>query len=449
MVTAFAFIFVLGVLVFVHELGHFLVAKACGVGVYTFSLGFGRRVWGVEYKGTDYRLSLVPLGGYVKMVGQSDSLDDDERDAEMPTNANFNNHPLWHRFLIVLAGPVMNIVFAFAVAPMIYWTGIEEENWRSAAPVVGYIEAESAAGSAGLTAGDTIISINGETVASWLDLFVRGQMLQGKTVPVVALHGAHQLTWMQPVSSTEYLPDLLPFKYDMPARVGELMPGGSAANTGLKPGDLITAVDGQPVNQFPALSPLIQAAQGAPVILSVLRDGAPLAVTLTPQQDGERWLIGIARSDDTHIEKYGFSEGLQKGFEKAARLVVFSLDMVVKLCTGQLGMKTLGGPIMIAQAAGNAARQGFEYLLSLMIFISIQLGILNLLPIPVLDGGHLTLFTVEAIIRRPPNEKMVEWLSRGGFALLILLMLVATTNDLIRVFGPTFGHLLEWVQQTF
>lgn len=447
MVTFIAFIFVLGVLVFVHEFGHFAVAKLCGVGVYTFSLGFGRRIWGFEYGGTEYRLSLIPLGGYVKMVGQSDELEEDERDREMPEAANFNNHPLWHRFLIVLAGPVMNILFAYAASPMIYWVGIEEEDWRSAAPVVGYVEEDSVAWNAGLRTGDTITQFDGSEPENWLELFVGSQMRQGQNIAVSAIRAnGSTLNWQQPVAETNYLPDLIPFKYDMPSVAGELQPGGPAEIAGMQPGDKITAVNGIVVTQFPAISPVIQAANGSDIELTLDRKGAALAVTVTPRMEQERWLIGIARSDATHIEKYGFTAGIAKGFNKVNNLIKFSLDMVGRLFTGQLGVKTLGGPIMIAQAAGNAASQGFEYLLSLMIFISIQLGILNLLPIPVLDGGHLTLFTVEAIIRKPPNEKLVEWLSRAGFAFLILLMLVATTNDIVRVFGPTFTKFYGWIQ---
>lgn len=445
MLTIIAFLVVLGVLVFVHEFGHFIVAKMCGVGVYTFSIGYGKRMFGFTHKGTDYRVSMIPLGGYVKLVGQSDTLEPDERDQAADARAHFYKHPLWHRFLIVLAGPVMNLLFAFAVAPVIYWMGIEEERWRTDPPVVGYVLQDSEAWRSGLRAGARIETLAGKPVATWLDVIVDGQLAQGETIEVTASQGGKKLRWQQPVLKSDYLPDQFPFYYPMPARVGDVMAGGAAQKSGLRPGDLILTVDGQPVGQFPEIAPHIQARGGDPVRIEFERGGVTNVVSVEPtyNSEGGRWLIGIGRSDETRLERYGFVDGIRRGAEKAWTLIVFSVDIIGRLFTGNVGMRTLGGPIMIAQAAGSAASQGLEYLISLMLFISIQLGLMNLLPIPVLDGGHLMLFTIEAITRRPPSPKVVEWASRAGFAFLVALMVVATANDLMRVLGP---YLAEWLK---
>ena len=445
MLTVVAFLVVLGVLVFVHELGHFIVAKMCGVGVYTFSIGYGKRMFGFTHQGTDYRVSLIPLGGYVKLVGQSDTLEADERDAQADPTQHFYNHPLWQRFLIVLAGPVMNLIFAFAVAPVIYWMGIEEERWRTDPPEVGYVMQDSAAWKAGLRPGGRIAMLAGKPVETWLDVIVDGQLAQGETVAVTAEQAGKTLSWQQPVDKTDYLPDQFPFYYPMPARVGDVMPGGAAQRSGIRAGDLILSVDGQAVSQFPEIAPHVQARAGQPVQIEFKRGEDRNVVTVEPTYNAEsgRWLLGIGRSDETRLERYGFVDGIRRGAEKAWTLIVFSVDIIGRLFTGNVGVRTLGGPIMIAQAAGSAASQGLEYLISLMLFISIQLGLMNLLPIPVLDGGHLMLFTIEAITRRPPSPKVVEWASRAGFAFLVALMLVATTNDLVRVLGP---YLNEWLK---
>jgi regulator of sigma E protease len=343
---------VLGFLILFHELGHFLVAKRVGVGVLKFSIGFGPKLIGRRLGRTDYVISAIPLGGFVKMVGEDP---DEQVDAEDQKIA-FQQQALWKRMAIVGAGPGANIVFAFLAFSLVF-----------------------------------------------------------------AIYGARVPTDT--------------------AKVGGVIENMPAAAAGLRAGDLVTAVNGTPVSQWEKLSETIRASGGNPITLQVQREGSTLEIQLTPEAKPDRnmfgetlgtaYVIGIERGFDQ--EQVGPLIAVWMGAKQTAWWVETLLLSVAKMFQGRIPAKDIGGPILIVQAAGQQARLGLEYLLHFMAVISINLGVLNLLPIPVLDGGHFLFFALEAILRRPLDTRHREIAQQVGLVLLISLMAFAFYNDIVRV----------------
>ncbi|MGH7785889.1 MAG: RIP metalloprotease RseP [Candidatus Binatia bacterium] len=346
-----AAIIVLGVLIVVHEFGHFIVAKRSGVGVLKFSVGFGPRLFGRTVNGTEYVLSAIPLGGYVKMVGE-------DPDATEPVDPriSFSHQNVWKRVAIVIAGPVFNLIFAFLAFTM-------------------------------------VLAVYGQRVPSDL------------------------------------------------AQVGGVMPDMPAARAGLEAGDVMTAVAGKPIASWDELSSAIRASEGAPVALAVRRGDAVLELTVTPEAKpdknifgeviGQAYVIGIERGFTQ--EDVGPIEAIAAGARQTMFWIETLIMSVVKIFQGKIPAQDIGGPILIVQAAGQQAQVGLESLLLFMAVISINLGILNLLPIPILDGGHLLFFLVEAVMRRPLDIRHREIAQQVGLVILLGLMAFAFYNDILRV----------------
>lgn len=361
--TAIAVVAVLGGLIFFHELGHFAVARWLGMGVSTFSLGFGPKLLKCRRGKTEYALSLVPLGGYVALVGESDPGDIPEG---FTAAESFALRPAWQRLLVVAAGPVANMLLAFLLC------------WLLA------------------------------------------------------------LGWGTPV--------LLP-------QVGSVLEGSAAAQAGIRPGDTILRINGLPVQDWQAMTDAIGRCGGRPLRLTVAR--APAAATsgtgefdmeLQPRratrktifgEDEEAWLIGITSSGAVRLEEHGFLDAAAAGLRQAADMVALTWKSFVKLAERVVPLEQVGGPIMIMQMVGQQAQEGLPGLLALTALISVNLGILNLLPIPVLDGGTIVFCLWELIFRRPLHEKVQEYSMRIGLALLVMLMLLATWNDVWRILGKT------------
>ena len=345
---------VLGVLIFVHELGHFLIARFFGVRVLVFSLGFGPRIggWRGKKSGTEYQLSLIPLGGYVKMLGESD----DEELSEEDMKYAFHTKPVGPRTAIVFAGPFFNFLFAIVALSVAFMVGV-------------------------------------------------GEML---------------------------------------SEVGSLSPGMPAQEAGLKVGDRITYIDDQPISRWQTLSEMVKASDGQPMVFTVERDGKAFQVSMQPKMRevknmfGElvRFpLIGIGPGGASEQVSYGLLEALDKGFQQAWSMTHLTVTSIWKLITQVVSADQIGGPLMIADLAGKTASQGTSNLLFFMALISINLGILNLLPIPVLDGGHLFFFMIEAIKGSPVSENVQVLANKVGMGLLLLLMAWALKNDLTRYFS--------------
>ncbi|PLY01993.1 MAG: RIP metalloprotease RseP [Desulfuromonas sp.] len=437
MTTVVAGILMLGFLVFIHELGHFVVAKMCGVKVLKFSLGFGPRLGSMKRGETEYQICLIPLGGYVQMLGEGYRHEDDEDDlTEEEKERSFALKPLYQRLAIVCAGPAMNLILPFLILPLSFMIGAELPSYLEQQAVIGYVAPESAASETGFVAGDKVLSINSENIASWNDAnkaFVSdaGEALvfeverNGKPVQLVMSADNNSLEGMQALG-------LLP---QQRALIGGLAEGMPAAQAGLQAGDLILSIGDQKIASWYDLKTVIQAVGAHSVPVVAERSGKEITVELTPQQQDDNgiFLIGIAPMTETTISRFGVTESLRAGAQRSWELIDLTVVFIHKLITGNVSSKTIGGPITVVQVAGQAAQTDLAAVLSVLAFISIQLGILNLLPIPILDGGHILFYTIELIFRRPLSFRVREMAQQLGMALLLTLMAFAFYNDILRL----------------
>ncbi|MGZ3181524.1 MAG: RIP metalloprotease RseP [Telluria sp.] len=440
--TAFAFLLALGPLIVFHELGHYVVARLCGVKVLRFSVGFGRVLWSrrVGPDQTEWAISALPLGGYVKML--------DARDPDAPALTagdrarEFTSQPVWKRMAIIAAGPVANFLLAIVLLAGLNMAGVSEPAAR-----VRVAQENSAAAQAGLRTGDLVISVNGEKVAAWSEvrIAVLAAVLErtdarlqvdrpgyGRTsavIPASALRG-------QDVDS-DILGNLgLGLARPRPV-LGRVLEGGPAARAGLQSGDLIVAANGKPVPDGVAFIDLIRAAGAQPLVLDVDRAGHAFTATVQPEFDAER-KRGMIRAEVLQApEAVTVSSGPIGAVAKASArtwdTVRLTLRMIGKMIVGEVSWKNVTGPITIADYAGKTASLGAEAFLGFIAFVSISLGVMNLLPIPVLDGGLLLYYAVEVLTGRPLPERIGELAQRAGFGLLITLMALAVFNDVMRL----------------
>lgn len=431
--TAISFVVVLGVLIFIHELGHFLVAKWSGVGVERFSLGFGPKLVGFTKGETEYRISILPLGGYVKMVGESVTEEVPPEDARR----SFSHKPVSIRAAIVGAGPVMNLVLAALLLPFIFMIGIKVPSWFEMPAVVEFIDKDAVAYKAGLRKGDLIESVNGREVKNWEELKSSYALSPGQSISMTVLReGKIFKAVMTPevieMTGEGYVGIFPPWK----PVVGSLSPGYPAEKAGIKPGDEIVAIDGNPILHWAELEAHIQK-DGSEKTFLLKRNDETTTVKIIPRLDENRgiYIVGITRLQEMTLRQYGFFESIQKGTATGVELTSKLFVVLKGLVTGQYSLKTLGGPILIAQVAGSAAEAGFSELLMFVAFLSLQLGIINLFPIPVLDGGHLLFFGIESVKGSPLSERFMGIAQQVGFALLVLLMALVTYNDIFRLFN--------------
>jgi regulator of sigma E protease len=442
-----SFVVVLGILIVIHELGHFFMARLCGVGVERFSVGFGPVLWRRRGRETEYCLSAIPMGGYVKMMGDDENpLEGGKAGTVDPTKA-FNNKPLAARFLIVFAGPAMNFVLAFVIAAAMFtFVG------RPVAPAeVGRVTEGGPAAQAGLRPGARIVAVDGKPVQYWEDLARVVQTAGGRTLQVTVqepdggsrtvrltpvqakrkdLFGDDQTVWE--VGASPYLP---------PA-IGDVVPGDPAEEAGLKAGDVVAALEGQPVKTWDDLAEKIHQRAGEPTRLEIKRGTETVMVTVTPKKgkiqgpDGKEidaGLVGIRPGGSTLTVRSNPLAATWEGLVWSADVTAKTGVGLYKIVVGQLDRSNIGGPIQIAKTAGEQARQGVVSLALFTAVISINLFLLNLLPVPMLDGGHLLFFAFEAVLGRPLSVRKREVAQQVGFALLMLLMVFAFYNDFKRI----------------
>ena len=440
----------LGVLIFIHEFGHFLVAKAVGVGVERFSLGFGPRLWTMRRGETEYCLSIVPLGGYVKMVGEEAHGEDAIHPATEGGPAmggdpakSFSLKPLWARALIVFAGPGMNVVLAAVIFSAIFLAvGIPVFS-----TTVGRILPDSPAATAGLEPGDQVLAVDGRAIRHWGELddavarsggrpFTLTIARQGRRqdVPVTPRRTPSrtpfgEATEVWSLGTTPYLPPI----------VGEVRAGMPAADAGLRPRDRILALDGQAIRTWDEMADIISKRPGEPVRLTIDRDGQTIELTVTPQATIERdplghetkiARIGITQSSPQTYLRLDPAAAIARGVQRTWDVAVLTVVSFWKLVTGIIPASNIGGPLQIGVAAGQAAQEGFVPYAFLVAVISINLAILNLLPVPMLDGGHLLFFVIEGALGRPLSVRKREIAQQIGLALLLLLMVFAIGNDI-------------------
>lgn len=439
--STLSFLFVLGVLVFVHELGHFLAARRLGIRVLTFSLGFGPKLLKVQRGDTEYCISAVPLGGYVKMAGEN--LEDGVSGAP----DEFLSKTKWERFQVLIMGPVMNLVLAVVVLAGVLYNGAEVPLYESQPPVIGSIEEGSPAEKVGLRAGDLIVAVADKPVNTWEQLFIAVSPRADREVPIRVRRGGEELSLtIVPKPETSFAMGDLGVMPDMHPQVRLVTPGERADVAGLRAGDVITAVDGAPTRSNQAdqsLVKIINANAEKPLRFSVRRGSEQLDLTVTPAKKGDVGLIGVQLSPyEVKLVEPGPLEAVvlsvQRNFEMAKNI----FETLAGLITAETSPKQLMGPVGIAQLSGGAAQVGWAALFSLMAMISLNLGLLNLMPIPVLDGGHIFIMAVEGLAGRDFSIRMKERMLFAGFVVLMALMVTVIYNDLTRI--AWLERLMPW-----
>ena len=429
--TIVYFLIVLGILIFVHEFGHFIAAKKLGVFVEEFALGFGPAIFKRKIGDTVYRLNMFPLGGYVKPRGEGEDQSDDPR--------SFAGQSLPRKALIVAAGPIMNIMLAFLLMPIVFMIGKQEPIYLQNETIIQQVQPGSPAALSGLVGGDKIISINGKTVDVWRDAIDQVRLAKKPLNIVVSRKGVLE-DFGVPYEKgyVGFEPEL--FEGDPPIISG-ISVGGPAEKAGIMSGDYVKAINNEMVGSWVDMSDRINRNGDKEVVFLVERSGREVKIKIKPEfnKKYDRYLIGI-RNDNLKgmprtLVRYGFIDSIKQGSKECVRAVVLTLGVLKGLVTLNLSYKVLGGPVIIAKASAAAATAGLAPLIYFICFLSINLFVLNLLPIPVLDGGRLLFFGIEAIIRRPIPSKISNVANQLGFALLMLLMLAVTINDLDRIWN--------------
>ncbi|PSU45647.1 zinc metallopeptidase RseP [Photobacterium frigidiphilum] len=442
-----SFILALGILIAVHEFGHFWVARRCGVYVERFSIGFGKSLWRkVGKDGTEYTLAMIPLGGYVKML--------DERVDDVPADKKhmaFNNKPLWQRSAIVAAGPMANFIFAIFAYWVVYLIGIPAVR-----PIIGDVAPQSIAAEAGISSGMELKSISGIKTADWesanmamISHIGDKEMVITVTEPNNDYEVQRTLnlsTWSFDPESERVLTTLgiAPYSPAITLSISQLVDGGAAIDAGFRLNDKIVAIDNTPISQWQEVVDAVRSHPEQALLFDLEREGQRVSVTLTPKSkklanDELIGYAGFAPEVEAWPESYrinlqfGPIDAVGKATEKTWQLVTLTFGMVTKLVTGDVALKNLSGPISIAKGAGMTADYGLVYFLGFLALISVNLGIVNLLPLPVLDGGHLMYFAIEAVTRRPVSERVQDLGYRVGSAILVALMAVALFNDFTRL----------------
>ncbi|MBI4888647.1 MAG: RIP metalloprotease RseP [Acidobacteria bacterium] len=435
--TLVAFLFVLGVLVFVHELGHFLAARRLGVRVLTFSLGFGPKLLKIRRGDTEYCVSAVPLGGYVKMAGENP---DDPRTGRPD---EFLSRTKWERFQILIMGPVMNILLAVVVMAVVLAQGAEVPIYQDQPPVVGAVTPGSPAEAAGIQRGDRILSVAGEGVDTWDDLFLAVGTRAGRDVSMTLQRdGQRRTVSVRPQSETRYeignigvLPDINPI-------VASVIAGEPAEKAGLKAGDVVLAVNGERMVTRPQLIEAISRNGGREIDLTIQRAGQTQHIRATPVQRGDRGMLGLYVSEPTRRFDPNAFEAIQLSIQRNIEFSGLIFKTLGGLFVGQTSPRQLMGPVAIAQLSGESAAAGWIALFTLMASISLNLGLLNLLPIPVLDGGHILIMALEGVARRDFSMAVKEKMLLAGFVLLMALMVTVIYNDLTRI--SWIERLMPW-----
>jgi regulator of sigma E protease len=423
---------ILGILVLLHEWGHFVAAKLCGVRVEVFSIGFGPRLWGVKRGATDYRVSALPLGGYVRMAG------DNPVEERTGADYEFLSRPRWQRFLIAIAGPAMNVLTTFFIFWTIYaFVGMPFEPYTQQPPDV--VAVSQSAPSSGVQPGDRIIELNGVATPTWAKATAQVEKAQpGDSISAVVLRaGSQQALTLKVPGGSSGVDSVLGYPALAPV-IDETSPESPAEKAGLKSGDTITSINGRPVITWLQLVDVVQSAGGNSVHMVVRRDGKDIPLEITPihtmNSDGQMaWMIGTSRKAQEIYEHQGVFESVKDAALETRSLARLIGGIFTGLFSGKVSVRELAGPVGIVQLSGQAAAGGMVTLLQWMAYISLDLGLLNLLPIPILDGGHVLMLAIEGTIRRDLSITFKERFVQVGLVFLLGLFAFVMYNDILRV----------------
>jgi regulator of sigma E protease len=421
------FLIALGIIIFVHEFGHFITAKAFGMRVFIFSFGFGKRLIGFKRGDTDYRISLIPLGGYVKLEGEPDDQLSEDVSA-LGDGKDFTVRPRWQRFLVYLAGPTMNAVLTIAVFTGIFAQGSGEVDAAYFdRPVIGYLEPGLPAEPAGVKPGDEILAIDGRETRTWEDA-VTAILIRPDTVINLTLRRLGQ-TLSLPLRSTSVEKEKVGRIGVGPmTRVGKLDPGLPAEQAGLRPDDGILAIDDKPVRRYEDIAQAARESEGRPLRFTVHRDPEIMEITVTPRKTDAGFRVGIGQK--TVLHSFTLAGAFKEACRTTWKQTVLTFDVLKRLLTGRLSPKTMMGPLGIAEKSGEAAKEGAASFFLLIAMISLQVGILNLFPLAPLDGGHLAIIAGEAVMRRDLSLNAKAWLMNAGAIVLLCLIVVVLYSDL-------------------
>lgn len=431
---------VLGIMVLVHEFGHFAVAKLCGIRVETFSIGFGKRLFGFRRGDTDYRLSLLPLGGYVKMAG--------DNPGEAPTDpGDFNAHPRWQRILVALAGPFANFILAFGLMTGVSMLHNEVQEYISGPALTDYIPINTPASRTGIHSGDLIVHYDTIENPTWDQVAVRSLLNINQNITFSYLHDGQRVNTKLFVEAKEGADNfsldrlgLIPKMQNVPVQVDSLEPNMPAARAGLKPGDQIASIDGLQLHSVPALLAFLQDQAGKPASLLVLRDGRDVPMEITPQLaevgDGSKdYRLGFRPvQPPVKVERLPFGKAMVASWEYNKKGSMLIVEVLKRMFTRQVSVRSLSGPIGIGQQIHQAASMpGWMPLIGLMAYISLNLGIFNLLPIPILDGGMILFLLVESAMRRDLNQQLKERVYQVAFVCILVFAAMVIFNDITKL----------------
>jgi len=428
--SVWAVIVVLGVMVFIHELGHFLAAKYFGVRVERFSLGFPPRLFGIRRGDTDYCVGAIPLGGFVKMAGENPM---EERTGDP---REFLSRPRWQRFVIALAGPAMNILFAILVLTGVYMVHFEQPVYWSQPARVGYVGPDSPAAAAGIQPGDLIVRIGNDRNPTWADVQIQTGISPNRPVGLAVQRDGKLLTLsVTPKGTTRNDIGEAGWAPDRPILVGSIEAGMPLAQTPVQPGDIITGLNGQRIGSIEALMTDLKANGEKPIELSYTHDGVAKTANVTPTivKGESRARLGFLAAEVVRSEKLSLPAAFRESLNQNAKFSYLIVDVLKRLVTRQVSLKQLEGPISIARESGQAAMEkGWIPLLTLMVAISLNLGIFNLLPIPILDGGVILLLLIEGGLRRDISLRLKERIYQAAFLFLVIFAAMVIYNDLMK-----------------
>ena len=445
--TLIYFAIAISILIFIHELGHFLFAKRAGILVSEFAIGFGPKLFGFKRGDTEYKISLLPFGGYVKMLGQ----DHDEEGADDPRA--FCQKTLWQRFLVIIFGPLMNMLLCLAFMPLAFMIGREVPQFFEQTPIIEQVQADSIAANVDIRAGDQVTNVDGNNSKNWEDVLngLNFATTNERFLITVKRNGNELVKEIiLPQNIEQDVGVAIGFEpmlfLERSTSITAVQAGSPAQKAGLKANDKVISLNGVKIKNEVDLSNSINALGENTGEFLILRDDLEQRIIVRPEYDDSlaRWMVGIQIAGHlnvpTVIKKYGFVDAFGHGMNEIAKLSTLLFDVLHRLFTFNLSYKAVGGPVMIAKAAASAASAGMSPFLYFLAFLSLQLCILNLLPFPVLDGGHLVLIGYEAIFRRPLHKRIRHALNVFGAIALISLMLGITTMDIYR----NWSNITEW-----